>query len=62
MDLSPLAFGKILFSSVTQSFSSISAVGDVPPTRIDVEVSGGTAAIVQTGANGDGILTFIGCL
>ena len=38
-----------------------SSVGDEPPTRIDVAVSGGTAAIVQTGENGSTALSFMGC-
>ncbi len=39
----------------------LSSVGDEPPTRIDVVVSGGTAAIVQTGEHGETALTFMGC-
>jgi len=41
--------------------SLVSSVGDEPPTRIDVVVSGGTAAIVQTEEYGDTALTFMGC-
>jgi len=38
-----------------------SRVRDALPTRIDVAVSGGTAAIVQTAENRESVLTFIGC-
>jgi hypothetical protein len=38
-----------------------SSIGDEPPTRIDVVVSGGTAAIVQTGEHGNTALSFMGC-
>jgi len=41
--------------------SLVSSVGEEPPTRIDVVVSGGTAAIVQTAENGSTALTFMGC-
>ncbi len=36
------------------------ALGDAP-RRVDVEVSGGTAAVVQTARNGDSALAFLGC-
>ena len=35
-------------------------LGDAP-NRVDVVVSGGTAAIVQAAANGESALTFLGC-
>jgi len=38
-----------------------SRVRDALPTRIDVAVSGGTAAIVQTAENRESVLTFMGC-
>lgn len=38
-----------------------SSVGDEPPTRIDVALSGGTAAVVQTGEAGQTTLSFMGC-
>jgi hypothetical protein len=31
------------------------------PNRVDVAVSGGTAAIVQAAADGESALTFLGC-
>ena len=34
---------------------------DEAPKRVDVAVSGGTAAIVQAVTNGDSALTFLGC-
>jgi hypothetical protein len=34
---------------------------DEAPKRVDVVVSGGTAAIVQAVTNGDSALTFLGC-
>jgi hypothetical protein len=47
--------GPVIKQSLTSS------VGDEPPQRIDVAVSGGTAAIIQTGENDDTVLTFMGC-
>ena len=38
-----------------------SVVGDEPPTRVDVAVSEGTAAIMQSTKSGDTMLTFMGC-
>jgi hypothetical protein len=32
-----------------------------PPNRVDVAVSGGTAAVVQASERGDSVLTFLGC-
>jgi len=34
---------------------------DEAPKRVDVVVSGGTAAVVQAVTNGDSALTFLGC-
>ncbi|MBW2629912.1 MAG: hypothetical protein JRE45_20175 [Deltaproteobacteria bacterium] len=36
------------------------SLGDAP-NRIDVAVSGGTAAFVQSAKNGESALTFLGC-
>jgi hypothetical protein len=44
---------------VTQA-SVLDALGDVP-NRIDVVVSGGTAAVVQASKDGKSALTFLGC-
>jgi hypothetical protein len=41
--------------------SLMSRIADEPPTQVDVVVSGGTAAIVQSGERGDTALTFMGC-
>jgi len=41
--------------------SLVSRIGDEVPTRIDVAVSGGTAAFAQTSADGKTALTFMGC-
>ena len=38
-----------------------SRVRDEQPTRVDVTVSGGTGAIVQTAEKGASVLTFMGC-
>ena len=38
-----------------------SSVGEEPPVRIDVALSDGTAAIVQTGEDRQSALTFMGC-
>jgi len=39
---------------------ALDALVDDPPERVDVAVSGGTAAIVQAGYD-DSALTFLGC-
>ena len=38
-----------------------SSIGDEPPRRVELAVSGGTAAIVQADERGDSVLTFMGC-
>jgi hypothetical protein len=45
--------------AVMQSLES--SLGSEPPRRIDVAVSGGTAAIVQSDEHGDSVLSFMGC-
>jgi len=45
---------------VQQAWSSL--VAGLSPTRIDVESTGSTAAIVQSSSEGDSVLTFVGCL
>ncbi|TFH27956.1 MAG: hypothetical protein E4H00_09095 [Myxococcales bacterium] len=44
---------------VTQALM-LDALGDVPD-RVEVAVSGGTAAVVQAVNGGDSALTFLGC-
>jgi hypothetical protein len=44
---------------VVQAFA-LDALGEVP-NRVDVAVSGGTAAVVQADKGGDSALTFLGC-
>jgi hypothetical protein len=46
--------------AVVSQVLALDALGDIP-NRVDVAVSGGTAAVVQTVNGGDSALTFLGC-
>jgi hypothetical protein len=46
--------------AIVKQAEVLDAIGDAP-NRVDVAVSGGTAAIVQASADGESALTFLGC-
>ena len=55
-----LTVGRGSGGAVVQQELSLDALRDAP-NRVDVAVSGGTAAVVQAAADGESALTFFGC-
>jgi hypothetical protein len=56
-----LAVGRVDGEPVVQQ-SWRTTVSGGSPTRVDVESSGATAAVLQSSPEGDSVLTFVGCL